>query len=60
MIFYTQQLNAESCIEIVVITTNKIGACLRLSLVTAKQLEEKKNDIEIRYLSQAEREKVIT
>lgn len=53
-------IDAGTCIEIIAITANQIDAYLRLSLVIAKQLEKKTNDIEIKYLSQAEGEKGIT
>jgi hypothetical protein len=43
-------IDAGACIEIIAITANQIDAYLRLSLVIAKQLEEKTNDIEARYL----------
>lgn len=52
-------IDAGACIEIIAITANQIDAYLRLSLVIAKQLEEKTDNIEIRYLSQAEGEKGI-
>ncbi|WP_223433042.1 hypothetical protein [Pseudomonas sp. GL-B-26] len=52
-------IDAGACIEIIAITANQIDAYLRLSLVIAKQLEEKTNDIETRYLFQADGEKGI-
>jgi hypothetical protein len=52
-------INALAFIEIIAITANQIDAHLRLSLVIAKQLEEKTNNIEIRYLFQADGEKGI-
>jgi len=52
-------IDAGACIEIIVITANQIDAYLRLSLVIAKQLEEKTNNIETRYLFQADGEKGI-
>ncbi len=47
-------IESESFIEIIAIAANQIDAYLRLSLVIAKQLNEKTNDIEIRYLFQAD------
>ncbi|WP_219093938.1 hypothetical protein [Pseudomonas sp. UMAB-40] len=52
-------IDAEACIEIIAIAANQIDAYLRLSLVIAKQLEEKTDDIETRYLFQADGEKGI-
>jgi len=52
-------IDAGACIEIIAITANQIDAYLRLSLVIAKQLEKKTNDIETRYLFQADGEKGI-
>lgn len=52
-------IEAESCIEIIAIAANQIDAYLRLSLVIAKQLNEKTDDIEIRYLFQADGDKGI-
>ncbi|PWE38411.1 hypothetical protein [Pseudomonas prosekii] len=52
-------INALAFIEIIAITANQIDAHLRLSLVIAKQLEEKTDNIEIRYLFQADGEKGI-
>jgi len=52
-------IDAGACIEIIAITANQIDAYLRLSLVIAKQLEEKTDDIETRYLFQADGEKGI-
>jgi uncharacterized protein YutE (UPF0331/DUF86 family) len=52
-------IEAGACIEIIAITANQIDAYLRLSLVIAKQLEEKTNDIETTYLFQADGEKGI-
>ncbi|EXF94567.1 hypothetical protein HK44_001015 [Pseudomonas fluorescens HK44] len=52
-------IDAGACIEIIAITANQIDAHLRLSLVIAKQLENKTDDIEIRYLFQADGEKGI-
>lgn len=52
-------IDAGACIEIIAITANQIDAYLRLSLVIAKQLEEKTNNIETRYLFQADGEKGI-
>lgn len=49
-------INALAFIEIIAITANQIDAHLRLSLVIAKQLEEKTDNIEIRYLFQADGE----
>ena len=52
-------IDARACIEIIAITANQIDAYLRLSLVIAKQLKEKTNDIETTYLFQADGEKGI-
>ncbi|MFW0888221.1 MULTISPECIES: hypothetical protein [Pseudomonas] len=52
-------IDAVACIEIIAIAANQIDAYLRLSLVIAKQLKEKTNDIETRYLYQADGEKGI-
>ncbi|SDB67914.1 hypothetical protein SAMN03159290_06189 [Pseudomonas sp. NFACC13-1] len=52
-------INAVACIEIIAIAANQIDAYLRLSLVIAKQLEEKTDHIETRYLYQADGEKGI-
>ncbi|MGE7965129.1 hypothetical protein ACQKPC_22580 [Pseudomonas sp. NPDC089918] len=52
-------IDAMAFIEIIAITANQIDAHLRLSLVIAKQLEEKTDNIEIRYLFQADGEKGI-
>lgn len=52
-------INAGACIEIIAISANQIDAYLRLSLVIAKQLSEKTNDIDTRYLFQADGEKGI-
>jgi hypothetical protein len=52
-------IDAGACIEIIAIAANQIDAYLRLSLVIAKQLEEKTDDIETRYLYQAGGEKGI-
>lgn len=53
-------IDAGTCIEIIAIAANQIDAYLRLSLVIAKQLEGKTDDIETRYLFQADGEKGIT
>ncbi|QUE90454.1 hypothetical protein [Pseudomonas sp. SCA2728.1_7] len=52
-------IEAEAYIEIIAITANQIDAHLRLSLVIAKQLESKTDDIETKYLFQADGEKGI-
>lgn len=52
-------MDAMAFIEIIAITANQIDAHLRLSLVITKQLEEKTDNIEIRYLFQADGEKGI-
>ncbi|MGY3084846.1 hypothetical protein [Pseudomonas fragi] len=52
-------IDAMAFIEIIAIAANQIDAHLRLSLVIAKQLEEKTNNIEVRYLFQADGEKGI-
>ncbi|EGH70491.1 hypothetical protein [Pseudomonas syringae] len=53
-------IDAGACIEIIAIAANQIDAHLRLSLVIAKQLEDKTDNIEVRYLFQADGEKGIT
>lgn len=53
-------IDAESFIEIIAIAANQIDAYLRLSLIIAKQLNDKTNDIETRFLFQADGEKGIT
>jgi hypothetical protein len=50
-------INSLAFIEIIVIAANQIDAHLRLSLVLSKQLEEKTDNIETRYLYQADNEK---
>ncbi|HBO0863662.1 MULTISPECIES: hypothetical protein [Pseudomonas] len=52
-------IDAGACIEIIAIAANQIDAYLRLSLVIATQLKKKTNDIETRYLFQADGEKGI-
>lgn len=52
-------IDSESFIEIIAISANQIDAYLRLSLVVAKQLNEHTNDIETRYLFQADGERGI-
>lgn len=52
-------IDAGAYIEIIAISANQIDAYLRLSLVITKQLEEKTNNIETRYLYQADGEKGI-
>lgn len=53
-------IDSESFIEIIAIAASQIDAYLRLSLVIAKQLNEKTNNIETRYLFQEDDEKGIT
>lgn len=52
-------IDAGAYIEIIAISASQIDAYLRLSLVITKQLEEKTNNIETRYLYQADGEKGI-
>ncbi|MDG3820682.1 hypothetical protein L5B88_27155 [Pseudomonas aeruginosa] len=52
-------IEAMACIEIIAIAANQIDAYLRLSLVIEKQLKDKTDNIEIRYLFQADEEKGI-
>lgn len=52
-------INALAFIEIIAIAANQIDAHLRLSLVIAKQMEQETDNIEIRYLFQADGEKGI-
>lgn len=52
-------IDSESFVEIIAIAANQIDAYLRLSLVIAKQLNEQTNDIETRYLFQADGERGI-
>lgn len=52
-------IDAGAYIEIIAISASQIDAYLRLSLVITKQLEEKTNNIETRYLYQAGGEKGI-
>ncbi|WP_198005559.1 hypothetical protein [Thioalkalivibrio thiocyanodenitrificans] len=47
-------IDSESFVEIIAIAANQIDAYLRLSLVIAKQLNEQTNNIETRYLFQAD------
>lgn len=50
-------IESESYIEIIAISANQIDAYLRLSIVIAKQLNDQTNDIDIKYLFQADNEK---
>lgn len=52
-------IDSESFVEIIAIAANQIDAYLRLSLVISKQLSEKTNDIETRYLFQEDSERGI-
>lgn len=52
-------IDSESFVEIIAIAANQIDAYLRLSLVIAKQINEQTNDIETRYLFQADGERGI-
>ena len=52
-------IDSESFVEIIAIAANQIDAYLRLSLVIAKQLNEQTNNIETRYLFQADGERGI-
>lgn len=47
-------IESESYIEIIAISANQIDAYLRLSIVIAKQLDDKTNDIDIKYLFQSD------
>ena len=53
-------IESESYLEIVVVTTNQIDAFLRLAIVLAKQLRDKSDQIELKYLFQGEKEKAIS
>jgi hypothetical protein len=53
-------INSESFIEIVVVFANQIDAFLRLSIILETQLENKTNEIEVKYLFQENNEKGIT
>jgi len=50
-------INSESLIEIIVIAANQIDAYLRLGIVIAKQLRDKTNEIDTKYLFQADKER---
>lgn len=50
-------VEAESYVEIIVLSANQIDAFLRLSIVLAKQLQAKSDDIDVKYLFQGESEK---
>jgi uncharacterized protein YutE (UPF0331/DUF86 family) len=52
-------IDSQSFVEIIAIAANQIDAYLRLSLVIAKQLSDKTNEIETRYLFQADGERGI-
>lgn len=52
-------IDSDSFVEVIAIAANQIDAYLRLSLVIAKQLNEQTNDIETRYLFQADDERGI-
>lgn len=52
-------IDAGAYVQIIAISANQIDAYLRLSLVIMKQLKEKTNNIETRYLYQADGEKGI-
>ncbi|MCG7500188.1 hypothetical protein MHO82_25380 [Vibrio sp. Of7-15] len=52
-------IESESYIEIIAITASQIDAYLRLCIVIAKQLGERTNDIDIKYLFQADNERGI-
>lgn len=52
-------IDSESFVEIIAIAANQIDAYLRLSLVIARQLNERTNDIQTRYLFQADGERGI-
>ncbi|QXP70647.1 hypothetical protein H0I29_00630 [Polaribacter sp. R2A056_3_33] len=52
-------LESKSHIEIIAIVSNQIDAYLRISIVLKKQLEEKTNNIQIKYLFQEENERGI-
>lgn len=50
-------IESESYIEIIAISANQIDAYLRLSIVIVKQLNDQTDDIDIRYLFQADNER---
>ena len=49
-------IESESYIEIIAIAANQIDAYLRLSIVIAKQISSKTNDIDVKYFFQADGE----
>lgn len=50
-------INSESLIEVVVISANQIDAYLRLGIVIAKQLRNQTNEIDTKYLFQANKDR---
>jgi hypothetical protein len=52
-------LESKSHIEIIAIVSNQIDAYLRISILLKKQLEQKTNEIEVKYLFQEENDKGI-
>lgn len=54
-----KSIESESFISIVVIASNQIDAFLRLSIILHRQISEKTDDIETKYLFQGENEKGI-
>ncbi|MFA6051110.1 MAG: hypothetical protein WC762_00810 [Methylobacter sp.] len=50
-------IESESYIEIIAISANQIDAYLRLTIVIAKQLNDQTDDIDIKYLFQADNER---
>ena len=52
-------IESESFVELVVISSNQIDAFLRLSIILRKQISNKTNEIETKYLFQKENEKGI-
>ena len=53
-------LKSDSHIEIIAIVSNQIDAFLRISIVLKKQLQQKTNDIEVKYLFQEDSESGIS
>ena len=53
-------LEAKSYIEIIAIVSNQIDAFLRISIVLKKQIEQKTNNIEVKYLFQEDSERGIS
>lgn len=50
-------IDSESFVEIIIVSANQIDAYLRLSIVIAKQIRESTDEIDIKYLFQADNER---